>query len=469
MAKLQSVTVTGLFGSVEHFVHVEPINPTVITGPNGTGKTHVLRLIDATLGSDVRYLLDAPFERINLKFIDGFSIAVSRSTQPRPLADSDNRIHGGELVTLLFSSQAPNHLPREASTNSLEFERDKAGDSRNLPSYIVQLGSGRYYDTRLERPLPQNFVESRYGSAGHANPLQGSAAGRAYLASIRDLKSVLIDTKRLDSEFDSFSRTGAERRASEGEERILGYIRQIQAEVAAARDDSLHRSQSADLRFGDRALAAATSTVRLEDLKQQYSRVVALYEEMARNGLAPDETPAGVPEKPNPTAKRIMALLLEDWNQRLTPLSRINQKLTDLRSILDSKIGNSGKRTFMGSRGRLGIESVSGRRIPVARLSSGEQHLLAIFSQLLFATQPGSIVLIDEPEISMHMSWQHSFLEDVKTVAATSDLQIIIATHSTGIINGQWGFVRELLLPLASSEADDFGGESFSKDAEEDD
>jgi ABC-type glutathione transport system ATPase component len=168
---------------------------------------------------------------------------------------------------------------------------------------------------------------------------------------------------------------------------------------------------------------------------------------MARNGLAPDETPAPLPNKPNPTEKRILALLLDAWSDRLEPLAPINKKLTDLRSVLDSKLAGSGKRTSVRRGGTLGIESVAGHRVPVSQLSSGEQHLVAIFSQLLFATHTGSLILIDEPEISMHMSWQHAFLEDVERVASVSDLQVILATHSTGIINGRWDLTRELSLP----------------------
>ncbi len=469
MSKLRSVKVSGLFGYVDHLVTVAPEAPTVITGPNGTGKTHVLRLIDASLNTDVRYLLEAPFESMILDFADGSCIEISRATEPGADVLPKDLGRPRDNVRLRLAFQDQHGRAFDVETTTAEFEREKSGASRDFPAWVIQLASGRYYDTRAERLLPPRLVDARYGELGRHVPLESSARGRAYLKSIDELKSVLIDTKRLDSELDSLTRPG-DRKTSEGEERILGYIREIQAEVAAAREDSLHRSQSADLRFADRALAAATLTVRLDDLKRQYAEVLNLYEEMARNGLAPDETPTGLPEKPNPTAKRIMALLLADWNRRLAPLAPINQKLIDLRSILDSKLQSSGKRTVMGPRGRLGIESTSGRRIPVARLSSGEQHLLAIFSQLLFATKPGSVVLVDEPEISMHMKWQHSFLADVRKVAATSDLQVIIATHSTGIINGRWDFVQELLLPESTESVLDLEGEEdlLGKDSDDD-
>lgn len=70
---------------------------------------------------------------------------------------------------------------------------------------------------------------------------------------------------------------------------------------------------------------------------------------------------------------------------------------------------------------------------------------------MLFAAAPGSLVLIDEPEISLHAAWKHSFVDDVSRIARLNDLQVVLATHSTAIINGKWDLVRELTLPFADS------------------
>lgn len=452
MPRLQSVSVRGLFGYVDHRVDLSVHAPTVVTGPNGTGKTHVLRLIDATLNGDALHLLQATFRELELVFEDRV-IRVQRSLLQG--SGGQQAAVGGqhtspEQARLQLQILKEGHEEVKIETNSAECER-AMGETRETPPWIVQSVSGRYIDTRTGRPVPSRIAEKNFSLQSHSGALHASARGRQFLALLDETRSVFIDTKRLDSEVRGAGRPSAarmaDRAASESEARIMGYIRRIQHEIAAARNDSLDRSQSADLRFADRALQAARSTIRVEDLKEQYAHVIDLYEEMARNGLAPDETPAPLPIKPNPTEKRILALLLDAWSDRLEPLAPINKKLTDLRSVLDSKLAGSGKRTSVRRGGRLGIESIAGHRVPVSQLSSGEQHLVAIFSQLLFATHTDSLVLIDEPEISMHMSWQHAFLEDVDRVAAVSDLQVILATHSTGIINGRWDLTRELSLP----------------------
>ena len=67
-------------------------------------------------------------------------------------------------------------------------------------------------------------------------------------------------------------------------------------------------------------------------------------------------------------------------------------------------------------------------------------------------------MLIDEPEISLHAAWKHSFLEDISRVAEVNELQILLATHSAGIVNGRWDLVEELTL--------DVGGKAIESDDE---
>ncbi len=62
-------------------------------------------------------------------------------------------------------------------------------------------------------------------------------------------------------------------------------------------------------------------------------------------------------------------------------------------------------------------------------LSSGEKHILTILYSLLFDVEKGSLVLIDEPEMSFHMSWQVSFYDNLLKIAELRKLQCIVATH----------------------------------------
>ena len=80
----------------------------------------------------------------------------------------------------------------------------------------------------------------------------------------------------------------------------------------------------------------------------------------------------------------------------------------------------------------------------MAELSSGEQHELVLIYGLLFIVEEGSIILIDEPELSLHVTWQKNFITDIQKIQELKKLRVVIATHSPQIIHDKWDLVEEL-------------------------
>ena len=54
------------------------------------------------------------------------------------------------------------------------------------------------------------------------------------------------------------------------------------------------------------------------------------------------------------------------------------------------------------------------------------------------------MILIDEPELSLHVAWQVSFLSDLKELTRLVPLDVLIATHSPQIINDRWDLTVQL-------------------------
>src|SRR5690349_23978347 len=75
-----------------------------------------------------------------------------------------------------------------------------------------------------------------------------------------------------------------------------------------------------------------------------------------------------------------------------------------------------------------------GRPIDVESLSSGEQHELVLLFDLIFRVEKNTLVLIDEPELSLHPDWQMRFVEDLIAIAKNSEFDAVLATHSPYII-----------------------------------
>lgn len=72
----------------------------------------------------------------------------------------------------------------------------------------------------------------------------------------------------------------------------------------------------------------------------------------------------------------------------------------------------------------------------VHNASSGE---LSLISSLLFLTaevEPNSIILIDEPENSLHPGWQRAYVDKVLAALTYRNISVIIATHSPLVVTG---------------------------------
>ena len=82
--------------------------------------------------------------------------------------------------------------------------------------------------------------------------------------------------------------------------------------------------------------------------------------------------------------------------------------------------------------------------VPLSTLSSGEQHLLILYYRLFFETESDTLVMIDEPEISMNVVWQRNFLKDLQRIVELRQFDVLIATHSPQIIHDKWDWVVHL-------------------------
>lgn len=67
-------------------------------------------------------------------------------------------------------------------------------------------------------------------------------------------------------------------------------------------------------------------------------------------------------------------------------------------------------------------------------LSGGEQQILSKIFPLFTDSMKGHVVLIDEPEDSLHPSWQARLVPILRRCVESNDCQVILATHSPQII-----------------------------------
>ncbi|WP_249307426.1 AAA family ATPase [Pseudomonas viridiflava] len=74
------------------------------------------------------------------------------------------------------------------------------------------------------------------------------------------------------------------------------------------------------------------------------------------------------------------------------------------------------------------------RTILFENLSSGEQSILSLLIKIIASDANGATFLIDEPEISLHVSWQQKLPQIINLLSIHLSTSFVIATHSPVLI-----------------------------------
>jgi len=97
-----------------------------------------------------------------------------------------------------------------------------------------------------------------------------------------------------------------------------------------------------------------------------------------------------------------------------------------------NKLFGPRKTIAINERNELEAKSQDGRVIRPMDLSSGEKQLLIILGEALLQDRQSVIFIADEPELSLHVSWQEKLVPAITRI--NSNAQIIFATHSPDIV-----------------------------------
>ena len=145
------------------------------------------------------------------------------------------------------------------------------------------------------------------------------------------------------------------------------------------------------------------------------------------------------------TQARVMTLYVQDTEQKLQALEDL---ATRTRLLLESVNQKYRHKVIQLHRERgLVATSQSGQTLSLDSLSSGEQQELVLHYDLLFGVPSNTIVLIDEPELSLHVAWQKKFLPDLLKIVQLSNFDALVATHSPFVIGDR----SDLMIGLGAS------------------
>ena len=416
--QLKMMVVDGLFGQYNHAVPFplrDEDNPdpslTLLCGENGVGKTTLLRMLNGFMTRNFTAFRVVPFESATLTFNDDTSISV-KPTQ-RTVKNHQSkclRVKYGTITVDLHPTR-PGPLLRDempkVEAYRQQFETNTSGLSVSFISTSRLQELYAEQEAREQEKQQRDYLAEQHGADTmvYEEPMRRRRHADVLLADrikrfIRDaqLNFRQYFTSRNTDLFPKIIESLTERSTSDYDPKGL-----VERMETVAKEDGLAA-----------AYGLHQEPWNLDQLKKILQR---------RGKKAPDTHALTV-------ANTYVEFLESRASERRLLLDRLQTFEASANSFLQ------GKSIRVNTREGLHIQTEQGGELIEARLSSGEYHLLYLLVVALTTQRRGTVMAIDEPEISMHLGWQRRLLPAILKCASMGQPQLVIATHSPDITAG---------------------------------
>src|SRR5262249_21202864 len=202
---------------------------------------------------------------------------------------------------------------------------------------------------------------------------------------------------------------------------------------------------SLDRTFPSRIIRAHSAKVlSRKEIEAQLAELESRRRALEAAGILEQETESvtKVPEDMDSALQRVISIYVNDTKQKLNQFSNLQHKIQVFEELIKKRFID--KRISISKAAGLMVTSFEGKPIPLSSLSSGEQHQLVLIFELLFETDTGDLILIDEPELSLHLVWQKSFVDGLLKIIEANPFDSILATHSPVLIGHHYRLAVEL-------------------------
>lgn len=420
--RLQKIEIKNLFRRYNY--NIELTNNSgikIITGPNGYGKSTIIRLLSNFYSGNIYYFFEVPFNALTLTFANGNAnstiVSIDKIYSETELTDSETNESKELKITLRENDSIVSDII--ITKTQLDALYQKHGYESNSSSF-QGLRSNQLVSTD-DRPdiLDLIFIDSI-----------------DLLMFIRELNVLQIEDQRLfytDNSIDKqLLQHGANlfrvnKDASELKDKISGLKNKLSELLQVKTIEAISASNSI-------ALTQTEYSSRIELINKNIKELVvcgiAAESQLLDNHLLPDNA-------------KMLTNILFAYEQVVVKIYEQAEEVLLLVKLIEQSDFPDKTCTLNALTGYC-FTDINGVYVPAELLSSGEQHKLVMYYQLIFKTTESMLVLIDEPELSFHVLWQTTFIDEMKQLVSQKNLQMIIATHSPQIIDGKWSLTQDL-------------------------
>lgn len=259
-----------------------------------------------------------------------------------------------------------------------------------------------------------------------------------FMSLLGEIKTVFVPAQRLyytntgaieDSSYTYRNRSIERKKLSSIDKMIFDFKKELQKR----RLNYLLETQKHDNQFINKLISSSSEVYDKKTYTEKLMNLNKRIKELYSFGLIGNISTIAYDE----SKKNILSVYIDDLAEKLDSYNDLIGKLRIFSEIIKEKEFSNKKITFSPDEG-IFITTTNGDTINPNALSSGEQNELIMLYRFIFEANESSVLLIDEPEISLHIAWQMDFLDDIESILKEKNMQVIIATHSPQIINGRW-------------------------------
>ena len=400
----------------------------IITAPNGYGKSTILNIIDKFISNDFMFFVDLNFKEIRFYLSGSYESIRIVKNRHKYKADSVTFYYGECILNV----------------DNGFFDSVKYIDN-NLP--IIYKGRGTWETFDGEEI---SLKELLYRFKGNFS-VRKLYEDTKWLYEFTDkIKVFYISTNRLFSI--------KNRNVNFNNEDVL-MILELQKSIRKQIQDSLNdytlEGRAKEASFPKRLLKIIRESdevysSKIDKINELISEIRVHEENLKKIGILDEVTLNDnsindlISEIRNSSGLSVLQVYLDDKLSKLNKLKSILNKVLLFKNTLDRLLSFKKVKVSLEKGFSIFPNSNKKKFIPLSELSSGEQHLILLVGNLIFNIKKDSLVLIDEPEISLHSSWQLDFINIIEDIRKINDFSLIIATHAFTLINDYWDNTIEL-------------------------
>ncbi len=421
---ISKIKITKLFGLYDYeldFNYKSDCGVTILTGPNGYGKTTILKMIDNLYKQKFLEFYLLSFSSIVINYVNAFvetksSVAITKELE---VSQNDDDVNAEVVKQITFQYYFADRLVDEFSiTKSLVEELSL--DNRSMYYRGLMLD-----DT--------DSIENVIRSESIAENSRLMSMGKNLRMFLQEESSYFVPAQRIfnNSFNENFDKTSEM-------DSVISYLKE---KYTSKMTDYAKLSQEIDGRFVQDLVNNDDIEILEEPkYKEESSLIRQLAAEYQRVGLS---SSIDMSEEYPDEYRKALSLNIKNSKDKLETLKDFYTNLSTFLSCIRRK--NLSDKYIYADPNK-GLYCILGGRkeIPLTSLSSGERNIIVLYFSLIFRDINDKVILIDEPENSMHPAWLNTMMDDMLEMARNKNIQIIIATHSPSFIGNYWNLTKDL-------------------------